>query len=132
MISLGHWAFAFKEHMEAKYLLIVKVTAGLVILDKPIPRSKGAREVSSAAPAGTVLEAYRVVSVGGIPYAWLVPNPPIFLKPPYKTAWCRVRDADIEYVDVIELGTSDDASIAAAIIRLADAIHALVERSMNV
>ncbi len=118
--------------MEAKYLLIVKVPAGLVILDKPIPRSKGAREISPAVPAGAALEAYRIVSVGGIPYAWLVPNPPIILKPPYRTAWCRVKDADLEYVDVIDLGTSDDSSIAAAINRLADAIRALVERSMNV
>ncbi len=108
--------------MEAKYLLIVKVPAGLVILDKPIPRSKGAREISPAVPAGTVLEAYRIPTVGGIPYAWLVPNPPIILKPPYKTAWCRVRDADIEYVDVIDLGDSDNTSIAAAINHLADAI----------
>jgi len=118
--------------VEANYLLLVKVSAGLVILDKPIPRGKGAKEVSPAVPAGTVLEAYRIVPVGGIPYAWLVPNPPIILKPPYKTAWCRVRDADIEYVDVVDLRTNDDSSIAAAINRLADAIRALVERSMNV
>lgn len=118
--------------MEPKYLLIVKVEAGLVILDKPIPRGKGAREVCPAVPAGTVLEAYRIVGVGGIPYAWLVPNPPIFLKPPYKTAWCRVRDADLEYVEVIDLGADESSSMAAAINRLADAIRALVERSMNV
>lgn len=115
--------------MDAKYILIVKVAAGLVILDKPIPRSKGAREVVPAVPAGTVLEAYHIPLFDGIPYAWLVPNPPIFLKPPYRTAWCRVRDADIEYVDVIDLGTNADSSVAIAITRLADAILATVQRS---
>src|SRR5262245_32342622 len=119
--------------MEPKYLLIVKVEAGLVILDKPITRTKGAREVSPAVPAGTPLEAYRIVPVGGTPYAWLVPNPPIVLRPPYKTAWCRVKDADLEYVDVIDLASAEEesSSLANAFTLLANAITILATEIHN-
>jgi hypothetical protein len=94
----------------ARYLLVVKVEAGLVLLDKPLPRAKGAKELPPAVPAGTVLYAYSTHMVGGAEYARLVP------RPISKVEWCRVRDNDIEYVDVTDLATSGTVLDALAVV----------------
>jgi len=109
--------------MEPRFLLIVKVPKGIVIRDTPRPEGQGGNHMR-AVPVGRSLYAYGVHNIQGVDYARLVPQNP------QRPEWVRVAEADhsIEYVDVIDLGTSDDSSVAAAIIRLADAIRAAVEK----
>lgn len=103
--------------MDAKYLLIVKVSRGLKIMDSPRPESQGgvSRRV---VPVGTPLDAYSIHNVGGVDYARLIPQNPL------KREWVRVAEADhsIEYVDVIPLDT-EGSDIASALREIADAIR---------
>ena len=103
--------------MEPKYLLIVKVPQGLVIRDTPRPQSQGGIERRRVG-AGTPLQAYRIVNVGGVEYAWLVPQNP------QKAEWVRVAEADhsIEYVEVLDMEPENDG-LAGAIRELAAAIR---------
>lgn len=104
---------------QPKFLLIVKVPAGLVILDRPSPRSKGA-VVRRAEKAGTALEAYSIHNILGVPYARLVP------REPNKPEWVRVKEADssVEYVDVIDLTEDEDEmNVSEALLEIAAAIR---------
>lgn len=109
--------------MNPRFLLIVKVPAGLNILDLPRPQSQGAR-VRRAVPVGSVLQALTIVNVAGAEYGWLVPQDP------QKPEWVRVKDANTEYVDRIPLDgiNNENAGVALAIKDLADAVRLLVGR----
>lgn len=98
--------------LEPKYLLIVKVEKGLNILDRPTSTAIRRRAV----PIGTTLDAYRIINVNGVDYAWLVPQNPL------KREFVRVAEADhsIEYVDVIPL---EDDSLVNSIRALTLAIN---------
>lgn len=105
--------------MEPRYLLIVKVVKGLVVRDTPRPESQGGRAIRSVGVGGA-LYAYNIINVGGVDYARVVPQNP------QKPEWVRVAEADgsIEYVDVLDLESSDGQSdLARAINNLADAIR---------
>lgn len=104
---------------EAKYLLIVKAPRGLIVRDTPRPESQGGRAMRNVA-VGTQLYAYGIHNIEGVPYARLVPQNP------QKPEWVRVAEANhsIEYVDVIDLGTSNATSeLASAITLLATAMR---------
>jgi hypothetical protein len=109
--------------MEPKYLLIVKVPQGIIIRDTPRPQSQGGIERRRAG-VGTTLQAYRIINVNGVDYAWLVPQNPL------KAEWARVAEADgsIEYVEVLDLEPENDG-LAGAIRELARAIEKLAERN---
>jgi len=111
--------------LEPKYLLIVKVSKGLIIRDTPRPQSEGAIPLRAVA-VGKALYAYQIINVAGVDYARLVPQNPI------KPEWVRVAEPDgsVEYVDVIELKTQDSASsaLADAITLLATAVHELARK----
>lgn len=100
--------------MDPKFLLIVKVSKGVVIRDTPRPESQGGRAMRSV-PVGTALHAYGIHNVGGVDYARLIPQNPL------KQEWVRVAEADhsIEYVDVIEL--ENDNNLLNALNELANA-----------
>ena len=102
--------------MEPKYLLIVKVPQGIIIRDTPRPQSQGGIERRRVG-VGTTLQAYRIINVNGVDYAWLVPQNPL------KAEWARVAEADgsIEYVEVLDLEPENDG-LAGAIRELARAI----------
>jgi hypothetical protein len=109
--------------MEPKYLLIVKVTKGLVIRDTPRPESQGGRAMRSVA-VGTALYAYDIHNIHGVEYARLVPQNP------QRPEWVRVAEADhsMEYVDVypFEQDTSDVSALVSAIGLLIAEIRLLV------
>lgn len=104
--------------LEPKYLLIVKVSKGLNILDTPRSQSQGAR-VRRAVPVGTPLDAYKIINIDGVDYAWLVPQNPL------KREYVRVAEADhsIEYVDVIPLEDDSSSDLVRAIQALTVAIN---------
>jgi hypothetical protein len=109
--------------MESKYQLIVKVSRGLVVRDRPAPDSQGARKMR-AEPIGKILIAYTIINVDGVEYAGLIPQNPL------KPEWVRVAEADhsIEYVEVIPLGESANQQISeGAVMRLADAVENMAE-----
>lgn len=110
----------------AKFLLVVKPTAGLNIWDTPRPQSEGARKRRSV-PVGTTLYATGVFNFSGVQYANLVPIDPT------KPEWVRVAEAGSkvnEYCDVIVLESSDNSemAISEAITRLAKAIEKLAAK----
>ena len=112
--------------LEPKFLLIVKVPRGIVIRDLPRPESKGSRAMRSM-PVGTPLYAYGIHTIEGVPYASLVP------RDPRKPEWVRVAEADhsIEYVDVINLESSDNASeLVNAITLLTTAVRELARKNL--
>ncbi len=120
--------------IEPQYTLIVTDQAGLFILDTPRPQSLGALR-RRAVPVGTPLHAYDIVSFGGVPYAYLVPQNAA------RPEWVRVSEAggvlfdadgkfvsqQVEgvkaYVKVIRKATTTDDALADAINNLADAIR---------
>lgn len=104
--------------IEPKFVLLVKVPRGLWILDTPRPESQGASR-RRVVPVGTVLRAYEILNVEGVPYAWLVPQNPV------KAEWVRVREADssVEYVQVIPVEETAKDEIARALNRIADALE---------
>ena len=114
-----------------KFLLIVKVPRGIVIVDTPRAQSQGA-QVRRAVAVGMPLEAYGIHNISGVDYARLVPQNPV------KAEWVRVAEADhsIEYVDVIDLQPSNELSgliqvlsaLASAETLLATALHEIAKR----
>jgi len=107
--------------MEPKYQLIVKVPSGMKITNLPRPKSQGRIEMRGVA-VGTVLNCTAIINVDGVSYGQLVPQNP------QKPEWIRIKDADMEYVDVIPLQSdaqTGSGDIAAAINRLATAVEAL-------
>lgn len=110
--------------MEPKILLIVKSPRGLIIRDTPRPESQGGRAMRSVAVGGQ-LYAYGIHNISGVPYARLVPQSS------QKPEWVRVKEADgsVEYVDVIDLGSSDGVSeLANAVTLLAAAVRELARK----
>lgn len=112
--------------MTAKYLLIVKVRAGIVVRDRPAPDSQGAAKMRTE-PVGKALDADLIINIDGVPYARLIPQNPL------RHEWVRVaeRDRSIEYVEVIENGdvtTGQGGDVAAAINRLAAAVEQLAAK----
>ncbi len=119
--------------MEPKYMVIVTEPAGWLILDTPRPQSQGAIR-RRAEPVGKPLYAYDIISISGVPYAYLVPQNAA------KPEWGRVSEAggvifdatrevfsQVEsvraYVKVVRLAASAKDVLAAAINNLADAIR---------
>jgi hypothetical protein len=101
---------------EPRYLLIVKVTAGLTVRDTPRPASEGGQS-RRVVPVGSQLYAYSIHNIGGVPYALLVPQNP------NKPEWVRVREREgLEYCDVLEL-IQPEQDLAAAIRELAAAFR---------
>lgn len=100
--------------MEAKFLLIVKVPRGIVVIDTPRAQGQGAIVRRSVA-VGTPLEAYGIHNINGVNYARLVPQNP------QKSEWVRVAEADhsIEYVDVIELDPPENNELMSVLRELA-------------
>ena len=105
--------------MDPKFLLIVKVTRGLVVRDTPRSESQGGKAIRNMA-VGSQLYAYDIHHFDNVPYARLVPLNA------QRPEWVRVAEADNNtvYVDVIELETRDSMSaLADAITLLATAIR---------
>ena len=90
---------------DPKFLLIVKVPRGIVIIDTPRSQAQGA-QVRRSVAVGTPLDALSIHNVGGVQYARLVPQNPL------KQEWVRVAEADhsIEYVDVFDLHPDEGLS----------------------
>ena len=103
---------------EPKFLLIVKVRDGLWVRNTPRPESLGGVGIRKVA-VGRPLYATSIHVIDGVPYARLVPQRQ------GQEEWVRVREADssTEYVDVIELESKEDVSIAQAILELAKAVR---------
>lgn len=105
--------------IELRYLLIVKPTIGLNIMDLPRSQSEGGLK-RRAVPKGTMLYAYDIHNFKGVPYARLVPQDPT------RPEWVRVAEADhsVEYVDVEPLTpTGQNDEIAAALREIAAALR---------
>lgn len=111
--------------MEPKFLLIVTVPRGIVIRDTPRPEGAGGRAMRSAA-VGAQLYAYDIHNIDGVDYARLVPQNP------QKPEWIRVAEAgnSLQYVDVIDLGSSQDGllDLATAVTVLAAAVRELAKK----
>ena len=106
--------------IEPRYLLIVKVRNGLWIRDTPRPKGQGGADMRVVA-VGKPLYAYNIINIDGVPYARLVPQNPL------KPEWVRVAEADhsIEYVDVIDLASENEDTLAKSIAALAASITLL-------
>ena len=122
-----------------QFLLIVTEKAGWVVLDTPRPRSQGAIQRGSAIPVGRPVYAYDIISVDGVPYAFLVPDDPS------RPTWGRVGEfgsaifdgnenfvsqkPDVKaYVKVIRVNSASTGNaLADAIKDHADAIRDLAE-----
>ena len=105
---------------EPRYLLIVKVVRGLLVMDLPRPQAQGGRVVR-AMPVGSQLYSLGIHNIAGVNYARLVPRDPLHPE------WVRVAEADgsIEYVDVIDLKPANHeiSDLTNAITLLATAIR---------
>jgi len=110
-----------------KYLLIVKVAAGIVSRRTPRSQAQGGVQVRAIA-VGTALYAHVIINVDGVRYANILPQNPIIPE------WVRVAEKDnsIEYVDVIELedAKADESirELASAVTLLATAVRELAKR----
>ena len=112
-------------NLPIRHLLIVKPKLGLWILDRPSPTAFRRR----AEPLGSLLYAYNIHYLQGVPYAHLQP------REVGKEEWCRVAEAgssNPEYCDVINLDTPEETGLAAAINRLAAAIDRAAEKIADV
>jgi len=105
---------------QVKHVVIVKVSKGMKVLDRPASRTDGAitrRVVAN----GTSLDAYSIHYVHGVPYARLVPQFP------NKPEYIRIaeRDESIVYCDVIDLDGDSEQYIAllAVLERIAKALE---------
>jgi hypothetical protein len=104
---------------QVKHVVIVKVSKGMRVLDRPGSTTDGAivrRNVQS----GTTLEAYSIHYINGVPYARLVPQFPT--KPEY----IRIaeRDESLVYCDVINLEAEQDSRLLDLLERIAKALEA--------
>lgn len=104
-----------------KHVVIVKVKAGMHVLDRPASRTDGAT-TRRVVPNGATLDAYSIHYINGVPYARLVPQFPT--KPEY----IRIaeRDESIVYCDVINLEAEAQvpSDLLAVLERIAKALEA--------
>ena len=105
---------------QVKHVLIVKVKAGMKILDRPGSTTDGAL-TRRIVPNGTTLDAYSIHYIEGVPYARLVPQFP------NKPEYIRIaeRDESMIYCDVINLepDAQQSADLLAVLTRIAEALE---------
>jgi hypothetical protein len=104
--------------LKPKYEIIPIAPKGVNIYDRPAPDSQGALKRRAVAN-GTPLQAYDILMIGGVPYAYLVPQ--VEGKPEYVRV--AERDGSIVYCKVIDLPPSDIAMICERLERIATALE---------
>lgn len=101
-----------------KHVIIVKVKAGMRVLDRPASTTDGAL-TRRLVPNGTALDAHSIHYVDGVPYARLIPQFP------NKPEYIRIaeRDESIEYCDVIDLTPPQESELIDVLNRIANALE---------
>lgn len=103
---------------QVKHVVIVKVSKGMKVLDRPAPTTDGAL-TRRIVPNGTSLDAYSIHYIDGVPYARLAPQFP------NKPEYIRIaeRNEAMVYCDVIDLEPKQDTRLLDVLERIATALE---------